>query len=79
MIQPLTISVPLTPTAFHRFAMSAQSEGISLEAYLARISQRGFGVPLDQLMAEVLSDAASAALQPVASVISLPTDRSFAA
>jgi hypothetical protein len=34
---------------------------MSLEDYLARLSLRGFGIPLAELVANVLTDAAEAA------------------
>lgn len=55
----LTLTLPVTPTAFHRFAMNAQAEGISIEAYLARVSQRAFGVQIEQVVSTLFEDAIS--------------------
>jgi len=59
--QSLNITVPLTPSAFHRFGVEAQALGISLEAHLARLTQRGFGISLAESVSTLFEDAADEA------------------
>lgn len=59
MAPAINIPLPITSAAFHRFGMEARALGLSLEAYLARLSERGFGVPIAKLISTTLEDAAA--------------------
>ena len=59
-----TIPLPISRDAFTRFGREAKAAKLPLEVYLDRLSHSGFGMPLANLLGEVLSDAANARALP---------------